>query len=339
MLFQGAVCAIFLIQGGLCKTNSTPQALNPQLTNIVPNGNGPILYYNGSGPVPPYDMLSPSPPPLPLLTQQQIEDAIFAEIVAIANSSYSLKDNCSQCIATTELLHIAAITQPVDTVTNLLIRYCNAFPSEVTIFAASCEQEYSGIGNEGGYYAQLFAKMSQATGDMTAYCYYNFEVCTRPPVIMINESEWFTPKPQGQVAPAPSNKTINVLHLTDWHIDPRYDIGSEADCSQYLCCRPYSTNTKLDTFTANASVPASRFGYLYCDAPADLALSVFTEMPQFINMSELAFTIFTGDIVSHDNDDQLSQAYIEYSEMITYQTFKANLGNIVSLHLTNSLIF
>ena len=312
------------------KTNSTPQALNPQLTNIISNGNGPILYYNGSGPVPPYDMLSPVPAPLPPLDRQQIEDFIYAEIVAIVNSSYAFQDNCTQCIAATELMHFAALTQPVETVTNLLIRACNQFPA-IEIFAASCESEYSGIGGEGPYYAQLFASMSQATGDMQAWCFYHYEVCAAPPVILINETQWFTPKPVA-AAPTPSGETINVLHLTDWHIDPRYDIGSEANCSQYLCCRPYSTNTHLETGYTNASVPASRFGYLYCDSPADLALSVFSEMPSFVNMSNIAFSIFTGDIVSHDNDDQLSQAYVEYSEQITYQTFKAHLGNIVPSH-------
>ena len=44
-----------------------PPALNPQLTNSVSNGNGPILYYNGSGPVPPVGLLSPIPQPLPPL--------------------------------------------------------------------------------------------------------------------------------------------------------------------------------------------------------------------------------------------------------------------------------
>lgn len=61
---------------------------------------------------------------------------------------------------------------------------------------------------------------------------------------------------------------INVLHTSDWHLDPRYDIGSEANCSQYLCCRPYATNEDLSTTVANASVPASRFG-LYCDQDRD----------------------------------------------------------------------
>ena len=127
------------------------------------------------------------------------------------------------------------------------------------------------------------------------------DTCTVPPTIEIDESLYFSPKPPAaSVVPKPSGETINVLHLSDWHLDPRYDIGSEANCSQYLCCRPYSTNTKLHTGVSNASVPASRFGYLYCDSPPDLALSSFTSMSSFFNVDDIRFSIFTGDIVSHD---------------------------------------
>lgn len=45
-----------------------PAAFNPQLSNTIPNGDGPVLYYNGSGPVPPYDSISPNPQPLTALT-------------------------------------------------------------------------------------------------------------------------------------------------------------------------------------------------------------------------------------------------------------------------------
>ena len=225
-------------------------------------------------------------------------------------------------------MHIAAITLPAQSIVNLLIRFCNYF--QYSIYAATCEEEYEGIGGTGYYWAQLFASMTAATGDYQAWCYYNWYECDAPPVIEINETEWFSPKPSGLVAPPPSGQTFNVLHLTDWHLDPRYDIGSEANCSQYLCCRPYATNTKLDTTYVNASVPASRWGYLYCDTPPDLGISLFNELPNFVNLSTVEYAIFTGDIVSHDNDDQLSQAYISYEETVTYQTFKAHLGNIVS---------
>ena len=141
---------------------------------------------------------------------------------------------------------------------------------------------------------------------MQAFCYFSYGVCEQPPTIEIEESLYFGPKPESaNKVPESSGKSINVLHISDWHLDPRYDIGSEANCSQYLCCRPYATNTDLYTNVDNASVPASRFGYLYCDAPPDLALSSFNSMKMFFDTSETSFAIFTGDIVSHDNDDQV----------------------------------
>ena len=51
-------------------------------------------------------------------------------------------------------------------------------------------------------------------------------------------------------------------------------------------------------------------------------------MPHFIDLTNVSLSIFTGDIVSHDRDDQLSQAYVEYAEALTYHTFKAALGDI-----------
>ena len=53
-------------------------------------------------------------------------------------------------------------------------------------------------------------------------------------------------------------------------------------------------------------------------------------MSKFISLDDITFSIFTGDIVSHDNDDQLSITYVEYEEKVAYETFKANLGKTVS---------
>lgn len=50
-------------------------------------------------------------------------------------------------------------------------------------------------------------------------------------------------------------------------------------------------------------------------------------MPMFFDTSNVTFALFTGDIVSHDNDDQLSRAYVEYEERVTYETFKAQMNN------------
>ena len=254
----------------------------------------------------------------------QLEDNLFAEIVSI-NSGKILSDNCSACLATTEVLHIAALTLPVSNVVDLLIRLCSLTQPART----DCNGTYSGVGNNGPYLVQMYAMMTSSTGDFAAWCHFSSSVCKQPPVIQINESQWFSPKPAGLVAPPPSGEVINVMHLSDSHLDVRYDIGSEANCSAGQCCRPISRNNALHTDYRNASLPASRFGEYICDAPPDLLISAFLGMPKFINMSKVSFAIFTGDIVSHDPADQLSQPYDAYEEVLTYQTFKAGLGGIV----------
>ena len=50
-------------------------------------------------------------------------------------------------------------------------------------------------------------------------------------------------------------------------------------------------------------------------------------MDQFFDRSKVEFAIFTGDILSHDQNDQLSQAYAEWEERATYETFKAHMGD------------
>ena len=241
---------------------------------------------------------------------------------------------------------------------------CNAF--QLTVDAATCESEYSGTGGTGPYLAQLFQKMTLATGDMQAFCYYELGYCDVPPVIEIDESQWFSPKPANRTtAPAPSGakalrspRRVQALtksqerpckyctsrtgisirgtllcccfHTQSLTVPFRFDIASEANCSQDLCCRPDNTNTILHTTVDNASVPASRFGEFLCDTTADLGLSAFDSMHQFLNLSSIPFSLFTGDLISHDPDDQQSRAYVSYEETVSYHTFEAQLPNIVS---------
>jgi hypothetical protein len=249
---------------------------------------------------------------------------LYNELVTI-NGGELFNNTCDACLAQTELLHIAALVQPVPNFVSLLIRLCTLTSKAGT----DCNGTYSGVGNEGPYLQQMYASMTSSTGDFAAWCAYEYSVCSQPKVIQINESQWFSPKPAGLVPPPPSGQTINVLHLSDTHLDQRYDIGSEANCSASQCCRPISTNTVLHTTSKNASVPASRFGEFICDTPPDLLLSAFDNMPNFIDLSSISFAIFTGDLVSHDPADDLSQAYGMYDEETSYQTFKAHLGGIV----------
>ncbi|EHY57878.1 Sphingomyelin phosphodiesterase 2 [Exophiala dermatitidis] len=308
------------------------KALDPKLTNTIAK-DVITLYYNGTGPVPDRDQKPPDPESITPLAQSLIEDSLVNELVSIATTG-AYADDCSKCIAATQILHVAAISHPVSLMTNVLIRTCNALPFvQDKMRASSCESEFGGVASFGPYIAQLLSKMSMATGDMYSLCSLHFDYCPEEAPILIDESLFFDPKPESaEIAPEPSGETFNVLHLSDWHLDPRYDIASEGNCSEYLCCRTSSRNDELFTDSHNASVPASRFGSYLCDAPADLALSALKDMPEFFDLEDIAFSIFTGDVVSHDPEDELSHAYVSYEEEVAYRVFKKMLGDDMPIY-------
>ena len=63
-LTQAVAHGLLLSQVSAHQLRARASPLDKNLTNTVPNGSGPVLYYNGSGPVPGIDVLSPEPEPL-----------------------------------------------------------------------------------------------------------------------------------------------------------------------------------------------------------------------------------------------------------------------------------
>lgn len=120
-------------------------------------------------------------------------------------------------------------------------------------------------------------------------------LCPIPAVSPYNPSLYFnTTEPLSKVAPIPSGQTTKVLHLSDFHLDPRYTTGSESECTGYLCCRPGGTNASA------MSVPAPRYGAYQCDTPWDLALSAMAAIPVLTGTEDRGFnfTIYTGESLS-----------------------------------------
>ena len=84
------------------------------------------------------------------------------------------------------------------------------------------------------------------------YCNYRGSYCPLPEMpdlasIIDLESMWPEKEEEYYYEPQynETRERFNVLHLSDLHNQLRYQIGAEANCSQYLCCMPDSYNSAL----------------------------------------------------------------------------------------------
>jgi hypothetical protein len=166
------------------------------------------------------------------------------------------------------------------------------------------------------------------------------DFCPEPPTRALDVSKLFPkPKPKHVQVPEASGKRVKVLHMSDFHLDPRYAVSSEANCTSGLCCRTDNFNDHSDH--DKALLPASPYGYFKCDTPYDLALAALQAVGPLTGTTKgacggsLAWTIYTGDLASHDPELQMSRAYIEYTETSAFDMFKHYLSGPVFAALGN----
>lgn len=75
--------------------------------------------------------------------------------------------------------------------------------------------------------------------DGQCVCYsLSTSFCARPYTLPSDTSSYFDPKPENVTVAPPSGKRVKVWHGSDFHLDPRYMVGAEANCSEDLCCQP-----------------------------------------------------------------------------------------------------
>jgi hypothetical protein len=121
--------------------------------------------------------------------------------------------------------------------------------------------------------------------------------------------------------------------MSDFHRDPRYSVGAEGNCSSNLCCRV--NNPKP---IGGVLQPAPLCGAFKCDTPYDLGLAALQAVAPLTGTNAknpLGWTVYTGDLVSHDPQSELSRAYTEYAETSIYGMFKSYLTGPVFAALGN----
>lgn len=173
----------------------------------------------------------------------------------------------------------------------------------------------------------IFPAMDMQGTDGQILCSFMFGTCTLPAPPPLDLATLFknTTKPAPAKLVPSTKEPLKVLHFSDYHLDMRYVVGSEANCGGSLCCRvfPY-TNVSTPI-----NLPASLFGNYQCDTPEASATSVFRAVPKVTgyDWADFSFGIYTGDLVSHDLWE-LTEAYALAEELESYQQFFNGMGGV-----------
>ncbi|EED84307.1 predicted protein [Postia placenta Mad-698-R] len=255
--------------------------------------------------IPQYDTYETHPLP-PVASPEQLLDAAFTQVLSIAANPVFGNDTCARCQASLEVAKFLALTVP-ELVPQLAVRLCEQF-NFTTDSMPTCALAY-GRATLGAFYTQVAAYADVGGYDGQAFCATFFSLCPIPPTSPLDLTNWFAkPKPDPLPPPKqPTGERLKVLHVSDLHIDPRYTIGAEANCSQFFCCRPQGFDISPDQVV----FPAPRYGSYLCDVPLPTMVGVMKAIPILTGTEGTGFdfTIFTGDLVSHDPENELSKNY------------------------------
>lgn len=233
--------------------------------------------------------------------------AAVTDITSIIQSK-EIVGNCSKCLAALSVAKIVAQVTPARA-PDAMITLCERFQFSSN---ATCAENYA-AGSFGAIWTQVLAFADVAGLDGQYICNdLSSTFCPAPTTSPLNVTGLFPkPKPANATAPLASNKRVKVLHLSDFHIDPRYSAASESNCSASFCCR---TNVHASGLgSGQISMPAPLYGAFKCDTPYYLGLAALQAIGPLTGTSHadssIAWTIYTGDLVSHDPQNQLSRAY------------------------------
>ncbi|KAI0673559.1 sphingomyelin phosphodiesterase [Trametes maxima] len=257
----------------------------------------------------------------PKASSRQLLESAFQQVLSIVNSPAFESNNCARCQAALQVGKFLALAAPEEGPA-FAVRVCQHFN-----FNKDCATQF-GIFQLGSVITQVVANADVGGLDGQAICsHFLSGLCPAPTTTPLNLTNWFA-KPKPNPLPAakkPSGKRLKVLHISDMHIDPRYANGAEANCTSGLCCRENNFNTQSLNVTVS---PAPRFGAYRCDSPFSLVMSALQAIPVLAGTERTGFdfTLYTGDLVSHDAENQLSRDYVLYTEALMYDLFRKMLG-------------
>lgn len=288
----------------------------------------------------------------PANTLAPSDDTIVSQTLHTLKTLYSnssILTNCEKCKTSLGIGKAIALTKP-ELIPEIFTQWCidNKLASKT-----NCKTYYSRntvkASRTGTDFTNMLQLMDPWSLDGDYLCYYKMSQCPLPELPEIDLSDWWPAKNASQyIAPTPGNETFNVLHISDFHIELDYQLGSEGNCTTNgMCCTTHMWNVNekpvsIDSsdlkffnssydddyefhlgddvtssvFNSSVWVPAQEFGNYQCDSPELLINSSLKSVVDYQTKNDIDFdfVIFTGDMVDHDELE-----YTDYNMTIESQ--------------------
>ncbi|CAI7606277.1 unnamed protein product [Penicillium glandicola] len=277
----------------------------------------------------------PVPPThMPAKKRYKLVQEAVSNVTNIIKSNSS-DSNCTKCKNALAAAKPAALHAPA-LLPNVMISLCKAFAFHDN---ETCEQDFAS-NTFGAIWTQVLAYADVEGLDGQYICHsLSSTYCSMPNTSPLDTTNLFPkPKPTDVQVPKASGERVKVLHLSDFHLDARYAVSSEANCTSSLCCRSDNFN---DLSKDSPLLSASAYGSFLCDTPYDLGLAALQAVGPLAGTGQgkhdehFAWTLYTGDLVSHDPASQISKALTQYTETSIYGMFKRYLSGPVFAALGN----
>ncbi|XP_055851214.1 sphingomyelin phosphodiesterase-like [Episyrphus balteatus] len=120
--------------------------------------------------------------------------------------------------------------------------------------------------------------------------------------------------------PSKGNNDLNIVHVTDIHYDPLYQVGALAECDEALCCQLHKNVSE------NTEKAAGYWGdYRQCDIPWHAIADALKQIKK--NHEKIDYVYTTGDVVDHASWLGSKNKNLESLKKV-YQELKATFGDI-----------
>lgn len=182
------------------------------------------------------------------------------------------------------------------------------------------------IGLEGPILAHDLRNMDIPSKTSELFCLTVFGLCQWPDVDTTYDLG-LSAKPVNASRPAPSGQTpLEIVHISDIHVDTNYTTGASYNCTKNICCRPYDADDAVGV----TEYPAGPYGNPSCDSPISLEESLYSAIETLV--PNRTFTIFTGDVIEGDiwlttEEEVTNNLDDAYGRMVNIGQTYAVMGN------------